>query len=74
VRGRVFGVLEGLAVGAVGVGSALGGILITGLGVRGALLVAAAIPVLGVLAMLRPSPRSGCVARPGAMDTVTKIA
>jgi MFS family permease len=55
VRARVFGVLEGLAVGAVGLGSALGGFLATSVGVRSALLVAASIPLLGAVATITPA-------------------
>ncbi len=56
VRARVFGVLEGLAVGAVGVGSALGGVLAVSVGIRPALLVAAAVPLLCGLAATRIAP------------------
>jgi MFS family permease len=46
--GRVFGVLESLLVGAVAVGSVLGGLLISELGTRGALVVVGALVPVAV--------------------------
>ena len=54
VRGRVFGVLEGLVWGTVGIGAALAPALIELLGIRGALVVAGMIlPTLMVLTWSR---------------------
>jgi MFS family permease len=49
VRARVFGVLEGLAVAAAGLGSAFGGLLTESVGIRGAFLLAAAVTVVCAL-------------------------
>jgi MFS family permease len=49
VRARVFGVLEGLAVAAAGLGSAVGGVLAQSVGVRGAFLLAASAPLVCAL-------------------------
>jgi MFS family permease len=63
VRARVFGVLEGLAVGAAGLGSAFGGVLGESVGVRGAFLFAAAVTAVFALLASRlarcgePAPR-----------------
>jgi MFS family permease len=50
VLARVFGAVQALWVGAIGVGAILGSVLIAALGIRGALLVTGAVlPVLAVL-------------------------
>jgi MFS family permease len=49
VRARVFGVLEGLAVAAAGLGSAFGGVLAESVGVRGAFLLAGAVTLVCAL-------------------------
>jgi MFS family permease len=50
VLARVFGAVQTLWVGAIGVGAILGSVLIAALGIRGALLVTGAVlPVLAVL-------------------------
>jgi MFS family permease len=54
VLARVFGVIESLLVGTVGVGAALAPVLISGLGVRGALIATGALlPVLAALSWRR---------------------
>lgn len=51
VRGRVFGVLEALVMLTVGVGAALGPLLVQAVGVQGAwILTGAVLPVLGLVA------------------------
>lgn len=59
VRARVFGVLEGLAVGAVGLGSAFGGVLAESVGIRGAFLVAAGVTLGCALLASRLGLRAG---------------
>jgi MFS family permease len=66
VRARVFGVLEGLAVAAAGLGSAFGGVLAESLGVRGSFLVAGAVALVCALLASRlawraesPAPLEG---------------
>jgi MFS family permease len=50
VLGRVFGVLEGLLIGTIGVGAAITPLLIAGLGIRGALIATGAfLPVVAAL-------------------------
>jgi len=50
VLGRVFGVLEGLMIGTVGVGAAIAPLLISALGVRGALIATGSfLPVVAAL-------------------------
>jgi MFS family permease len=50
VLGRVFGVLQGLLIGTVGVGSVIAPLLISGLGIRGALIATGAfLPVVAAL-------------------------
>ena len=50
VLGRVFGVLEGLMIGTIGVGAAIAPLLISALGIRGALIVTGSfLPVIAAL-------------------------
>ena len=54
VLARVFGVIESLLVGAIGLGAILAPVLVSAVGIRGALIVAGALlPVLAVLAWPR---------------------
>jgi MFS family permease len=54
VLGRVFGVLEGLAVATIGIGAILAPALVHGLGIRGALVATGAfLPVLAALVWKR---------------------
>ena len=51
VRGRVFGVLEALVMLTVGIGAAVGPLLVSALGVQGAFIATGAVlPVLGLVA------------------------
>src|SRR5437588_550194 len=50
ILGRVFGVLEGLMIGTIGVGAAIAPLLISGLGTRGALIATGAfLPVVAAV-------------------------
>jgi MFS family permease len=65
VLARVFGVLESLVVGTLGLGAVLAPILVEGLGVRGALVATGALlPVLAVLAWRRLNAVDAAVAAP----------
>src|SRR5207247_282308 len=65
VRARVFGVLEGLAVAAAGLGSAFGGILAESVGVRGAFLFAAVVTLVCALLASRLARRAEPLAPQG---------
>ena len=54
VLGRVFGAIESMIIGAMGIGAVLAPVLVHAIGVRGALIVFGAIlPVLGILSWHR---------------------
>ena len=59
--GRVFGVLEALLVGAAAGGSLLGGLLVSGFGTSGAMLVIGALVPVAVCGVW---PASRCLLRP----------
>jgi MFS family permease len=66
VLARVFGVLESLVVGTIGIGSAVAPLLIEGLGVRGALVATGAVlPALAVLTWRRLALLDAQAAPPG---------
>jgi hypothetical protein len=65
VRARVFGVLEGLAVGAAGLDSAFGDVIAESVGVRGPFVLAAAVTLVCALLASRLAGRSGPAGRHG---------
>jgi MFS family permease len=65
VMGRVFGVLESVAVGSLALGAALAPIMLSGLGMRGALIATGALmPVLAALTWRRLVTIDGIAAVP----------
>jgi Cyclic nucleotide-binding domain/Major Facilitator Superfamily len=65
VLARVFGVLEGLVVGTIGLGAVLAPLLVEGVGIRGALVATGALlPVLALLAWRSLTALDAAVAPP----------
>ena len=74
VRGRVFGVLEGLVWGTIGIGAALAPVLIELLGVRGALVATGSIlPVLTALTWPRIVRLDEATAPPAELELLRGV-